>query len=57
MTSRAYLTFVAIDRQGGRVPVPPLLVETADDEARARGAEARRRARLEAKREFSQPRT
>src|ERR1700704_6042161 len=27
-TSRAYLTFVAIVRDGQRVPVPPLLVET-----------------------------
>src|SRR5919106_7758 len=26
MTSRAYLTFVAIDRSGARVRVPPLLV-------------------------------
>src|ERR687883_542526 len=28
LTSRAYLTFVAIDRNGGRLAVPPLLVET-----------------------------
>src|SRR5436309_10505460 len=26
LTSRAYLTFVAVDRQGGRLPVPPLRV-------------------------------
>jgi acyl-CoA hydrolase len=52
MTSRAYLTFVAIDRHGGRVQVPPLLLETEDDRARARGAETRRQARLEAKREL-----
>jgi acyl-CoA hydrolase len=53
LTSRAYLTFVAIDRAGGRVPVPPLLLETADDRAKARDAEARRAARLDAKRRFS----
>src|ERR671920_1456448 len=33
LTSRAFLTFVAIDRNGARVRVPPLLVET-DDEKR-----------------------
>jgi acyl-CoA hydrolase len=49
-TSRAYLTFVAIDRAGGRVPVPPLLLETDADRQKARDAEARRAARLQAKR-------
>jgi acyl-CoA hydrolase len=44
LTSRAYLTFVAIDRDGNRVKVPPLIVDTAEerrvcDEARARRAE------------------
>ena len=44
LTSRAYLTFVAISRDGGRLPVPPLLVESDEDrrigdEARARRAE------------------
>ncbi len=52
LTSRAYLTFVAIDREGGRVRVPPLLVQTEEDQARARAAATRRLARLEAKREF-----
>src|ERR1700680_4976312 len=28
LTSRAYLTFVAIDPHGTRVPIPPLLLET-----------------------------
>jgi acyl-CoA hydrolase len=50
LTSRAYLTFVAIDRAGGRVPVPPLLLETEEDRNKARDAEARRAARLDAKR-------
>ena len=48
-TSLAYLTFVAIDRQGGRVKIPPLLLETEDEKQKARDAEVRRAARLEAK--------
>jgi acyl-CoA hydrolase len=52
LTSRAYLTFVAIDRDGGRVPVPPLLLETEDQKRKARDAEDRRLARLEAKKRF-----
>ncbi len=31
-TSRAFLTFVAVDEAGGRVEVPPLLVETPEQE-------------------------
>ena len=46
MTSRAYLTFVAIARDGGKVPVPPLRLETADDRARAEQAQRRRAERL-----------
>ena len=51
LTSLAFLTFVAISRDGGRVQVPPLLVETDDerrtcDEARARRAERLRRKAL-----------
>jgi acyl-CoA hydrolase len=49
LTSLAYLTFVTIDRNGGRVPVPPLLLETEEERMRAREAEVRRAARLEAK--------
>jgi acyl-CoA hydrolase len=49
LTSRAYLTFVAIDRAGNRVQIPPLLVETEQERQRARDAESRRAARLEAK--------
>jgi len=48
-TSLAYLTFVAIDRQGGRVKIPPLLLETEEERQKARDAEVRRAARLEAK--------
>jgi acyl-CoA hydrolase len=49
MTSRAYLTFVAIDRDGKRLPVPPLVMETEDDRRRASEAGVRRRQRLDAR--------
>ena len=49
LTSRAYLTFVAIDRDQRRLPIPPLLLETDEDRRKARDAEARRAARLAAK--------
>lgn len=45
-TSRAYLTFVSIDRDGTPQPVPPLLLDTPEDEARSREAHVRRTARL-----------
>src|SRR6059036_1580116 len=41
LTSRAYLTFVAVDTGGGRVAIPPLLLETEQERQRARDAEAR----------------
>jgi acyl-CoA hydrolase len=49
MTSRAYLTFVAIDRDGQRLPVPPLVLETDEDRRRAAEAEVRRAQRLDAR--------
>jgi len=49
MTSRAYLTFVAIARDGARVPVPPLLLETEEEQQVAREAQARRVERLKNK--------
>ena len=52
MTSRAFLTFVAIDRSGARCPIPPLLLETESQRQVAREAEARRAARLEAKKKL-----
>lgn len=51
LTSRAYLTFVSIDRDGKAQKVPPLLVETADDEERVRQAHERRADRLRRKAE------
>jgi acyl-CoA hydrolase len=47
MTSRAYLTFVAIDQGGRKSPVPPLLLETEDDRRRADDARRRREERLQ----------
>ena len=52
LTSRAYLTFVAIERTGRRVEIPPLLLETEEERQRARDAEVRRAARLEAKKKL-----
>jgi acyl-CoA hydrolase len=49
MTSRAYLTFVAIDREGGRIAIPPLILETADERRKAAEADARRAERLKAR--------
>ena len=49
LTSLAYLTFVTIDANGDRLPVPPLLLETDADRERAAEAEVRRAARLQAK--------
>jgi acyl-CoA thioesterase FadM len=53
LTCIAYLTFVTVDRDGGRIIVPPLLLETDEARERARDAEGRRAARLEAKRALS----
>jgi acyl-CoA hydrolase len=52
LTGLAYLTFVTVDRDGGHVPVPPLLLETEDDRRQAREAGVRRAARLAAKATF-----
>jgi acyl-CoA hydrolase len=52
MTSRAYLTFVAIDREGRRVQIPGLVLETKEDAARAAAAEVRRSERLRARAEL-----
>jgi acyl-CoA hydrolase len=53
LTSRAFLTFVAIDRDGARVKVPPLLVETEEERRVCENAQARRAARLRRKSETS----
>lgn len=46
-TNSCYLTFVAIDRNGRPVEVPPVIPETEDEQRRYAHAEARRRRRLE----------
>ena len=52
LTSLAYLTFVAIDHAGAHLPVPPLALQTDEDRRRAKEAEARRAARLQARKRF-----
>ena len=46
LTSKAYLTFVSLDQGGKPKEVPPLIVETPEDEQRCRDAQARRAERL-----------
>lgn len=50
LTSRAYLTFVTIDTEGRRVPVPPLILDTQEEKGKAAEANVRRAERLKAKR-------
>jgi acyl-CoA hydrolase len=49
MTSRAYLTFVSIDPEGRRRPIPGLLLETPKERQRAAEADVRRAERLNAR--------
>jgi acyl-CoA hydrolase len=46
LTSKAFLTFVSLDEHGHPKQVPPLLIETPEDEERSRQALARRAERL-----------
>jgi acyl-CoA hydrolase len=52
MTSRAYLTFVGTDRDGRRVTIPGLILETEEEKARAAQADVRRAERLKARKEL-----
>jgi acyl-CoA hydrolase len=47
-TTKAYLTFVAVDAHGRPRPAPALELETDDDRRRAAGADGRRLERLRA---------
>src|SRR5688572_17489422 len=47
-TTKAYLTFVALDERGRPRPIPPLQVATDDDHRRHRQGELRRQERLRA---------
>jgi len=49
LTSRAYLTFVSLDDDGKPKKVPPLVVDTPEDEERCRAAHVRRDERLKRK--------
>ena len=55
-TSTAYLTFVAVGKDGRPADVPPLLLETEEEKAEARAAEVRRAARLKGRSAASNPR-
>jgi len=56
LTSRAYLTFVAILQDGRRVPVPPLLLETDQERQNAEAARVRREERLRRRGEMGKDR-
>jgi len=45
----AYMTYVALDREGHPAPVPPLILETDEERRRNREAKARREMRLREK--------
>ena len=49
MTSRAYLTFVAVGQEGQRLPIPAVIPESEADRQRAAEAEIRRTERLKAR--------
>ena len=52
LTSRAFLTFVAISQDGKRVQIPGLIAETEEDRQKVVAAEARRAERLAARKEL-----
>jgi acyl-CoA hydrolase len=49
MTSLAYLTFVAVDRESHRLPIPGLILESDDERRRSQEAQVRRAERLRAR--------
>ena len=57
MTSRAFLTFVAIDRDGQRIKISGLILSTAAEKQRAAEAELRRAERLKARQALEERQT
>jgi acyl-CoA hydrolase len=53
-TTRAYLTFVAVDGEGSPRPVPPLLPQTSEERRRFQDAKRRRAVRLRERRAMKQ---
>jgi acyl-CoA hydrolase len=53
LTSHAFLTFVSLDSEGKPKEVPPLIVESPEDEERCRQAHERRAERLARKKKAS----
>jgi acyl-CoA hydrolase len=49
LTSVAYLTFVAIDNNTNRIPIPGLILETEEEKRKAAEADQRRAERLKAR--------
>ena len=49
LTSQAFLTFVAIDRNGTKIRIPPLIVETEEEKRVCEEAHVRRALRLSRK--------
>ena len=54
-TSSAYLTFVALDSKNNRIPIPPVIPETAVEKRRFEEAGGRREYRLAMKARTSKP--
>ena len=52
MTSVAYLTFVAIDSEKRRIPIPGVILETEEEKRKAAEADQRRAERLKARRDL-----
>jgi len=50
LTSRAFMTFVAVDQGGHRHPIPGLILSTDEERQKAAEANVRRTQRLEARR-------
>jgi len=51
LTTSALMTFVALNKDGGRVAVPPLRMETEEERVAFRGAEERRAQRIARRKE------